>query len=216
MLKIQVLGNGLIPRGLGLAPRKNPFPADYTLISTIMNSGNLRVNYLNPEDGRILPLNRTNLKRVWDKYADWDANHPQTTTTTQPHVPEEPPQTPPNTEPPAEEPPKSEEPPATGEQVPPEKPEITPSVNSTFIQNDEKKNDVVVDPAAATAAAMAAMGAIPGETKEEEKPEGKADEKAEPSGDTEKKDETTSTGSTGSGFKPITQNSHNNKNKNHH
>jgi len=32
MLNIQVLGNGLIPRGLGLAPRLEPFPADYILI----------------------------------------------------------------------------------------------------------------------------------------------------------------------------------------
>ena len=38
MLKIQVLGNGFIPRGLGIAPRREPFKADLLLIQTILAS----------------------------------------------------------------------------------------------------------------------------------------------------------------------------------
>lgn len=67
-LKIQVLGKGLIPRGYGLAPRKDPFNADLTLIQTIMSTPGLIVNYIRPEDNKPIKLDRTNVKRVWDKY----------------------------------------------------------------------------------------------------------------------------------------------------
>lgn len=91
-LKIQVLGKGLIPRGLGLAPRKTPFNADLTLINTLLNTPGLQLNYLNPDDGRLLPLTRQNAKRVWDKYKDQEyspAAKPQgNAVPSTPHVPE--------------------------------------------------------------------------------------------------------------------------------
>lgn len=68
MLNIQVLGNGLIPRGLGLAPRLEPFPADYTLICTIMQTRGLEVKMVNPDDGKLIKLTPNNVKRMWDKY----------------------------------------------------------------------------------------------------------------------------------------------------
>ena len=90
MLKIQVLGKGLIPRGLGLAPRKTPFDADLTLITTILNTHGLSVNYVNPEDGRLLPLNRQNCKRVWDKYNNLTPKDPviNEVDESHPHVPD--------------------------------------------------------------------------------------------------------------------------------
>ena len=68
MLNIQVLGNGLIPRGLGLAPRLEPFPADYILICTIMQTRGLEVKMVNPDDGKLIKLTPHNVKRMWDKY----------------------------------------------------------------------------------------------------------------------------------------------------
>ena len=68
MLKIQVLGKGLIPRGLGIAPRKEFFPADFNLIHTILLCPGLKVNMLCPENNKVIPVTNTNLKRLWDKY----------------------------------------------------------------------------------------------------------------------------------------------------
>lgn len=70
MLKIQVLGKGLIPRGLGLAPRMEPFSADLTLIGTIMATPGLKVNMIRPEDGKAITLNSQNMKRMWETYTD--------------------------------------------------------------------------------------------------------------------------------------------------
>lgn len=72
MLKIQVLGKGMIPRGYGLAPRKEPFPADYLTIGTIIKTPGLKVKYLNPESGKLMPLDGHNVKRIWDRYANWN------------------------------------------------------------------------------------------------------------------------------------------------
>ena len=68
MLKIQVLGKGMIPRGYGLAPRKEFFKADLTLIHTILQCPNLKVNMLNPETNKIMPVTKSNVKTLWDKY----------------------------------------------------------------------------------------------------------------------------------------------------
>jgi hypothetical protein len=68
MLKIQVLGKGLIPRGYGLAPRKEFFKADLSLIQIILTTPGLKVNMLSPVDGKIIPVTRENVKKLWDKY----------------------------------------------------------------------------------------------------------------------------------------------------
>ncbi len=86
MLKIQVLGKGLIPRGMGLAPRKNPFFADFTMISTILATPGLQVNYLNPETNTMQSLTPKNLQRVWNKYSEWKPKAPAEDPS-RPHVP---------------------------------------------------------------------------------------------------------------------------------
>lgn len=68
MLKIQVLGSGLIPRGHGIAPKKEPFPADLTLIGLILSTPGLKMNYINPETGKLAPLTRENYQKVYQKY----------------------------------------------------------------------------------------------------------------------------------------------------
>lgn len=67
-LRIQVLGRGLIPRGLGLAPRLTPFPADQTLCYTILNTNGLSIKFVHPESGNLLPLTTKNLKRMFELY----------------------------------------------------------------------------------------------------------------------------------------------------
>jgi len=70
MLKIQVLGHGLIPRGYGLAPHKQLFWADKRLIQTILTDSRLSINMQHPVDGRLIPLNRVNLDKLWESYSD--------------------------------------------------------------------------------------------------------------------------------------------------
>jgi len=65
MLKIRVLGQGLIPRINSVAPRMNPFPADLTLIKTIMNTPGLKVQYIHPETRRPYDMTRENVDKVW-------------------------------------------------------------------------------------------------------------------------------------------------------
>lgn len=197
MLKIQVLGTGMIPRGMGLAPRKAPFKADYTLIATIMNTPGLKVNFLNPETNKFQSLTPQNIKRMWDKYANWEARQAaiakaaaekaaaesEANDMTAPHVPgddkhdeikKEPPSTPPVT------------PPATVEEKKPE----TPA--------EEPKGDV--NPTDVAAAAM-------NDKKPEEKTEGKpAEEKQE-----EQKDPAVTPGT----IRTVLNIQQNNQKKNH-
>lgn len=67
MLKIQVLGSGMIPRGFGIAPRKEPFNADLDLITIILQTPGLKMNYLD-KNGQFKPLDRTNVRNVWREY----------------------------------------------------------------------------------------------------------------------------------------------------
>ena len=69
MLRIQVLGHGMIPRGYGLAPHKEFFWAEKILIQTILTDSRLKVNMQHP-DGRIIPLTRVNLDKLWESYSD--------------------------------------------------------------------------------------------------------------------------------------------------
>lgn len=88
MIKIQVLGRGLIPRMNVIAPKKEPFPADKTLIATIMSTPGLKVNFINPETGAPTELTKANLNRIWDKWSNWTPM--KKVTQTAPHVPEKP------------------------------------------------------------------------------------------------------------------------------
>lgn len=71
MVKIQVLGNGLIPRMGILAPITEPFPVGRMTAATILQtSPNLTVNYLNPKDGKFHALTNQNITRVFDELED--------------------------------------------------------------------------------------------------------------------------------------------------
>lgn len=83
MLKIQVLGKGLIPRGYGIAPKKTPFPADLTLIGIILSTPGLKVNFLNPETNVFSPLTRENYQRTYKKYENYRRNNPPAINTTE-------------------------------------------------------------------------------------------------------------------------------------
>lgn len=74
MVKIQVLGNGLIPRMGMLAPITEPFPVGRMTAATILQtSPNLTVNYLNPNDGKFHALTNQNIARVFDEFEDDEA-----------------------------------------------------------------------------------------------------------------------------------------------
>ena len=74
MVKIQVLGNGLIPRMGMLAPITEPFPVGRMTAATILQtSPNLTVNYLNPNDGKFHALTNQNITRVFDEFEDNEA-----------------------------------------------------------------------------------------------------------------------------------------------
>jgi len=68
MLKIQVLGHGLIPRIQSIAPRKEPFMADYNWIALILSTPGLEVNYVDPTDNSIKPLERTKFREIYDRF----------------------------------------------------------------------------------------------------------------------------------------------------
>lgn len=70
-MKIRVLGTGVIPRGLGLAPRLAPFPADKVLISTILAAG-FKVEFVHPEKGIFIELNKKNFVKMYEKYGNMD------------------------------------------------------------------------------------------------------------------------------------------------
>ena len=70
MLRIQVLGSGLIPRGHGIAPKKEPFPADLRLIGIILSTGGLKVNFVHPDSGKLVTLTRENYQDMYKKYAN--------------------------------------------------------------------------------------------------------------------------------------------------
>ena len=68
MLKIQVLGNGMVPRLGRLGPIKDPFPADKTLIATIIATSKMKINYLDPKTNKMKPITRDNLNEIWETY----------------------------------------------------------------------------------------------------------------------------------------------------
>ena len=65
---IQVLGYGLIPRGLGIAPKKEPFEADLETIKLILGHGALICNMINPKTGAKVRLTSANYMKMWNAY----------------------------------------------------------------------------------------------------------------------------------------------------
>lgn len=69
MLKIQILGSGMIPRGGGIAPKKAPMEADIEYIELILKTPGLKVNMFHPVTGAKIALTLQNLNRMWKAYA---------------------------------------------------------------------------------------------------------------------------------------------------
>ena len=67
MLKIRVLGSGLIPRIGTLAPKKEPFLADANLIQIILYTKGLKPQYFDPEKQTFVDLTLVNFKKVYSK-----------------------------------------------------------------------------------------------------------------------------------------------------
>lgn len=87
MLNIQVKGKGMIPRGYGLAPRLEPFPADRTLIATIMSTPGLEVYMIHPENKHAIKLTNQNFRRMWDSFSDYTPEKKLNTPVTAPSIP---------------------------------------------------------------------------------------------------------------------------------
>lgn len=149
MLKVQVLGKGMIPRGYGLAPRLEPFPADFTLITTIMSTPGLSVNMIHPESGRVVPLTNQNVKRMYETYANYKPKQ-NTTPATSPAAPvSEKTSTPEPVKviPPVQTPPQNEKPAPVIPPVQDKKPE-TPVQQQAAPEKDEDKKDEKKDASA--------------------------------------------------------------------
>lgn len=67
MLKIRVLGSGLIPRIGTLAPKKEPFLADANLIQIILYTKGLKPQYFDPAKETFADLTLVNFKKVYAK-----------------------------------------------------------------------------------------------------------------------------------------------------
>lgn len=75
MLKIQVLGTGMIPRLGVIAPRIEPFMADLTWISLILSTPGLEINYIDPTDYSVHPLDRKKFREIYKKFENVDYDH---------------------------------------------------------------------------------------------------------------------------------------------
>lgn len=67
MIRVRILGKGLIPRGGGLAPKKEPIYVDFDYLTVLVYSRNLRVQYLDPETGKFENIALNNFKKIYDK-----------------------------------------------------------------------------------------------------------------------------------------------------
>ena len=68
MIQVRILGSGLIPRGYGLAPRKEPIWVDFKFLSLLLYSQNLKVQVLDPEKDQFIDMTLFNAKKLYDKY----------------------------------------------------------------------------------------------------------------------------------------------------
>lgn len=67
MIKVRILGSGLIPRGGGLAPKKEPIYVDFDYLTILMYTRSLRVQYLDPDTEKFHDMTLYNFKKTYDK-----------------------------------------------------------------------------------------------------------------------------------------------------
>lgn len=70
MLKIRVMGSGLIPRIGTLAPKKEPFLADTNLIEIILFTKGLKPQYFDTAKQTFVDLTLANFKKVYAKFGN--------------------------------------------------------------------------------------------------------------------------------------------------
>lgn len=69
MIKVRILGQGLIPRGYGLAPRKDPISVDWRFLNLLLNYGSFKIQYLDPEKKQFFDVTNANAKKVYEKFS---------------------------------------------------------------------------------------------------------------------------------------------------
>lgn len=77
MLKIRVLGKGLIPRGYGLAPKKEPFLVDFETLAVMLYTPGLKPEYYHPGSTKFLPLTIYNAREIYNKYGNEKIEKPK-------------------------------------------------------------------------------------------------------------------------------------------
>lgn len=88
MVKIVILGNGLIPRGGGIAPRLNPFEADINLIRTSILTNGLQVYMINPDTGNKVRVTMQNYEKMYKAFDHKPAINKVATKVETPKAPE--------------------------------------------------------------------------------------------------------------------------------
>lgn len=71
MVKIQVLGSGMIPRLGTIAPKLDPFDADLEFINLILSSGGLRPRLVNPITNAKIDITSENAARLYKIWSDY-------------------------------------------------------------------------------------------------------------------------------------------------
>lgn len=142
MLNVIVLGNGLIPRGFGIAPRKTPFGVDVKTLKIFTETPWIETYAINPSTGAKVLLNPTNYEKTYNAWADEyyvkPAPAPKVTPTpvTKPYVPQ------PKKEEPRKEEVKVEQPaPVETKEEPKEETPVIPVIQNPNNQNQNKSKN---------------------------------------------------------------------------
>ena len=66
MIKDRILGHGLIPRGYGLAPRKEPLEIDWNFLNILLNNGSFKIQALVPDKKEFVDITIGNAKKMYE------------------------------------------------------------------------------------------------------------------------------------------------------
>ena len=86
MIKIIVLGSGLIPRGHGIAPCAVPFEADLDLVKLIMKTNGMVPYAVSLRDGHKVRLTCSNIDRIY-RMSDFSGEYVATAKNVEPEKP---------------------------------------------------------------------------------------------------------------------------------
>ena len=66
MIKVRILGHGLIPRGYGLAPRKEPLEIDWNFLNILLNNGSFKIQALVPDKKEFVDITIGNARKMYE------------------------------------------------------------------------------------------------------------------------------------------------------